>query len=249
MTVTVAALYRFAPLSDCADLRAPLETLCVELGVKGTLLLAPEGINGTVAGSTDGIATLLGRLRGGWIFGARLAGLSVRLSQAEAMPFGRLKVKVKREIVAFDGGLTDPTRRVGTYVAPADWNAVITDPDTLVIDTRNGFEVAMGSFAGATDPATTSFGDFRAFVAERLDPARDRRIAMFCTGGIRCEKASAYLLDQGFPEVLHLEGGILGYLAEVPPQESLWRGGCFVFDDRISLGHGLVPVPVAQEAA
>jgi UPF0176 protein len=249
MTVTVAALYRFAPLPDCADLRAPLETLCLDLSLMGTLLLAPEGINGTVAGSAEGIATLIDRLRGGWIFGERLAALSLRLSQAEAMPFGRLKVKVKREIVAFDGGATDPTRRVGTYVAPADWNAVIADPDTLVIDTRNGFEVAMGSFAGATDPATASFGDFRAFAAERLDPARHRRIAMFCTGGIRCEKASAYLLDQGFAEVLHLKGGILGYLAEVPPEQSLWRGGCFVFDERIALGHGLVPVPVAREAA
>ncbi len=249
MTVTVAAHYRFAPLPDCAELRAPLEDLCAELGLMGTILLAPEGINGTVAGSAEAIAALLGRLRGGWIFGDRLEGLSVRLSQADAMPFGRLKVKVKREIVAFDGGATDPTQRVGTYVAPADWNAVIRDPETLVIDTRNGFEVAMGSFEGATDPATTSFGDFRAFVDGALDPSRHRRIAMFCTGGIRCEKASAFLLDRGFPEVLHLKGGILAYLAEVPRDESLWRGGCFVFDDRIALGHGLVPVPVEQEAA
>jgi UPF0176 protein len=243
MTVKVAALYRFAPLPDCADLVAPLDALCVAHGIRGTLLLAPEGINGTVAGTIDAIDDLVAKLCDGWVFGDRLAGMELKFSAASAMPFGRLKVRVKREIVAFDGGATDPSRRVGTYVAPADWNALIADPETVVIDTRNAFEVAMGTFAGARDPGTVSFGQFRDYVARELDPARHRRIAMFCTGGIRCEKASAYLIDQGFAEVHHLKGGILAYLEQVPEAESLWRGGCFVFDGRVALGHGLAEVP------
>ncbi|MBY0363210.1 MAG: rhodanese-related sulfurtransferase [Phreatobacter sp.] len=243
MTVTVAALYRFASLPDCAALVAPVRELCVDLGIRGTLLLAPEGINGTVAGEAPAIGHLIARLTGGWVFGDRLAAMELKLSTAAVMPFGRLKVKAKREIVAFDGGVTDPSRRVRTYVAPADWNALISDPETVVIDTRNGFEVAIGTFEGARDPGTARFGDFRAYVGRELDPARDRRIAMFCTGGIRCEKASAYLVDQGFPEVHHLKGGILAYLEQVPERESLWRGGCFVFDGRVALGHGLAEVP------
>jgi len=243
MTVKVAALYRFARLLDCADLVAPLRELCEELGIRGTLLLAPEGINGTVAGETAAIDDLLVRLAGGWIFGDRLAGMELKVSTAAAMPFGRLKVKAKREIVAFDGGATDPSRRVGTYVAPADWNALIADPETVVIDTRNAFEVAIGTFHGARDPGTVSFSQFRDYAARELDPVRHRRVAMFCTGGIRCEKASAYLIDQGFAEVLHLKGGILAYLEQVPEAESLWRGGCFVFDERVALGHGLAEVP------
>jgi UPF0176 protein len=243
MTVKVAALYRFAPLPDCADLVAPLDALCVAHGIRGTLLLAPEGINGTVAGTIDAIDALVAKLSGGWVFGDRLAGMELKFSTASAMPFGRLKVRVKREIVAFDGGATDPSRRVGTYVAPADWNALIADPETVVIDTRNAFEVAIGTFEGARDPGTVSFGQFRDYVARELDPARHRRIAMFCTGGIRCEKASAYLIDQGFAEVHHLKGGILAYLEQVPEAESLWRGGCFVFDGRVALGHGLAEAP------
>ncbi len=243
MTVRVAALYRFAPLPDCADLVSPLAEFCAALGVKGTLLLAPEGINGTVAGDAGAIDALLSRLTAGWIFGERLTGMELKLSTAAAMPFARLKVKAKREIVSFDGGITDPSRRVGTYVAPAEWNTLIGDPGTVVIDTRNAFEVAIGTFEGARDPGIASFGDFRSFVDNNLDPARDRRIAMFCTGGIRCEKASAYLLDRGFAEVHHLKGGILAYLAEVPAADSLWRGGCFVFDGRLALGHGLAEIP------
>ncbi|AVO45369.1 rhodanese-related sulfurtransferase [Phreatobacter cathodiphilus] len=243
MTVRVAALYRFAPLPDCADLVAPLAEFCAALGVKGTLLLAPEGINGTVAGEAGAIDALVSRLSAGWVFGDRLAGMELKLSTAAAMPFARLKVKAKREIVSFDGGVTDQSRRVGAYVAPADWNALISDPGTVVVDTRNAFEVAIGTFEGARDPATASFGDFRGFVDRELDPARDRRIAMFCTGGIRCEKASAYLLDRGFAEVHHLKGGILAYLEQVPAADSLWRGGCFVFDGRLALGHGLAEVP------
>ena len=243
MTVKVAALYRFAPLPDCAALVAPLADLCAGLGIRGTLVLAPEGVNGTVAGDPAAIDNLVARLSGGWIFGDRLAGMELKASTAAAMPFGRLKVKAKREIVAFDNGVTDPTRRVGTYVAPADWNALIADPETIVIDTRNAFEVAIGTFEGARDPGTVSFGQFRDYVARELDPARDRRIAMFCTGGIRCEKASAYLIDRGFAEVHHLKGGILAYLEQVQEAQSLWRGGCFVFDDRVALGHGLAEVP------
>lgn len=243
MTVKVAALYRFAALPDCAALVAPLAELCSALGIRGTLLLAPEGINGTVAGESAAIDHLLARLAEGWIFGERLAGMELKLSTASAMPFGKLKVKAKREIVSFDGGVTDPSRRVGAYVAPSEWNVLISDSGTVVIDTRNAFEVAIGTFEGARDPGTTSFSDFRSFVDHELDPARDRRIAMFCTGGIRCEKASAYLLDRGFAEVHHLKGGVLAYLEQVPPAESLWRGGCFVFDGRLALGHGLAEVP------
>jgi len=247
MTVKVAALYRFVPLPDHADLVGPLAELCADLGIRGTLLLAPEGINGTVAGSDAAIDALVGKLNGGWVFGNRLAGMELKVSRAAAMPFGRLKVKVKREIVAFDGGVTDPTLRAGTYVEPMDWNALIADPDTLVIDTRNGFEVAIGTFEGAADPRTATFGAFRDYAARELDPARHRRIAMFCTGGIRCEKASAYLLERGFPEVHHLKGGILAYLEQVPAERSLWRGGCFVFDGRVALGHGLAEMPEAAK--
>ncbi len=243
MSRKVAALYRFVPLPDHAALQPGLRALCEGLGIKGTLLLAPEGINGTVAGEADAVDQLIHALRRGPLFGGRLAELDVKFSAASTMPFKRLKVKAKREIVAFDGGATDPARRAGTYVAPADWNALIDDPDVLVIDTRNAFEVAIGTFEGAADPATTTFGEFRDYVAEKLDPARHRRIAMFCTGGIRCEKASAYLLDKGFAEVFHLKGGILDYLAAVPEAESRWRGGCFVFDERVALGHGLAEVP------
>ncbi|WP_296575973.1 rhodanese-related sulfurtransferase [Phreatobacter sp.] len=247
MAVKVAALYRFAPLPDCADLVAPLRELCAELGIRGTLLLAPEGINGTVAGTDEAIDDLVAKLSGGWVFGNRLAGMELKFSTASALPFGRLKVRVKREIVAFDGGATDPSQRVGTYVAPADWNALIADSETVVIDTRNAFEVAIGTFVGARDPGTVSFGQFRDYVARELDPARHRRIALFCTGGIRCEKASAYLIDQGFAEVHHLKGGILAYLEQVPERESLWRGGCFVFDGRVALGHGLAEAPETAE--
>ena len=247
MTVKVAALYRFVPLPDHADLVGPLAELCADLGIRGTLLLAPEGINGTVAGEAAAIDALVARLSGGWIFGDRLAGMELKFSTSLAMPFRRLKVKAKREIVAFDGGVTDPTRRVGTYVAPADWNALIVDPETIVIDTRNAFEVAIGTFEGARDPGTVTFGEFRDYVARELDPSRHRRIAMFCTGGIRCEKASAYLIDQGFGDVRHLKGGILAYLEQVPAETSLWRGGCFVFDGRVALGHGLAEVPETAE--
>jgi UPF0176 protein len=178
-------------------------------------------------------------LQCGALFGGRLDNLELKLSHAAAMPFQRLKIRLKKEIVTLGDRHTDPTRQVGVYVDPADWNTLIAGPDTLVIDTRNAFEVAMGTFPGAVDPGIRSFGQFKDFAARHLDPAKHRRIAMFCTGGIRCEKASAYLLARGFAQVYHLKGGILRYLEGVPQAESRWRGECFVFDDRVALGHGL----------
>jgi len=239
MTYKVATFYQFAALPDFRGLREPLRAICADLELKGSVLLAPEGVNGTLAGGADAIVALVEELRHGALFGGRLDKLELKFSQASTMPFQRLKVRLKREIVTFGDPATDPTRQVGVYVDPADWNALIATPDTLVIDTRNAFEVAMGTFAGALDPGIESFGQFKDFAACHLDPARHRRVAMFCTGGIRCEKASAYLLARGFAEVYHLKGGILKYLEGVPEAESRWRGECFVFDDRVALGHGL----------
>jgi UPF0176 protein len=178
-------------------------------------------------------------LQHGALFGGRLDHLELKFSSASEMPFQRLKVRLKKEIVTLGDTAVDPTRQVGTYVEPSDWDELIAAPDTLVIDTRNAFEVAMGTFEGAVDPGLKSFGQFKEFAARQLDPAKHKRIAMFCTGGIRCEKASAYLLAQGFNEVYHLKGGILRYLEGVPEEESRWHGECFVFDERVALGHGL----------
>jgi UPF0176 protein len=239
MPLKVAALYQFAALPDFRELREPLRALAAGLGIKGSVLLAHEGINGTVAGSDEGIDAFVGELQHGPLFGGRLDNLELKFSSASEMPFQRLKVRLKKEIVTLGDTAVDPTQRVGTYVEPSDWNELISAPDTLVIDTRNAFEVAMGTFEGAIDPGLRSFGQFKEFAAKRLDPAKHRKIAMFCTGGIRCEKASAYLLAQGFDEVYHLKGGILRYLEGVPEQESRWRGECFVFDERVALGHGL----------
>jgi UPF0176 protein len=235
----VAALYQFTPLPDFRALREPLRALCAGLSVKGTVLLAGEGINGTVAGMPGAIDALIAELQTGTLLSGRLDNLELKFSDASAMPFARLKVRLKKEIVTLGDPATDPTRAVGIYVGPKDWNDLIAAPDTLLIDTRNAFEVAMGSFEGALDPQLARFGEFKDFVAQRLDPDRHRRIAMFCTGGIRCEKASSHLLSRGFKEVYHLKGGILKYLEDIPESESRWRGECFVFDDRIALGHGL----------
>ena len=221
MSHKVAAFYQFASLPDFRDLREPLRALCSDLALKGSVLLAHEGINGTLAGSPEAIDQFVAALRHGDLFGGRLDHLELKFSFATMMPFGRLKVRLKKEIVTFGHATTDPTRQVGAYVEPKDWNDLIAAPDTVLIDTRNAFEVAIGTFEGA------------------IDPARDRKIAMFCTGGIRCEKASSYLLAQGFAEVYHLKGGILNYLENVEESESRWRGECFVFDDRVALGHGL----------
>ena len=235
----VAAFYQFAALPDFRELREPLRAVCAGLALKGSVLLAHEGINGTLAGQPEAIAALVEELQCGALFSGRLDNLELKFSRAAAMPFQRLKIRLKKEIVTLGDSHTDPSRQVGVYVDPADWNALIAGPDTLVIDTRNAFEVAMGTFPGAVDPGIRSFGQFKDFAARHLDPARHRKVAMFCTGGIRCEKASAYLLARGFTQVYHLKGGILRYLEGVPEAESRWRGECFVFDDRVALGHGL----------
>ena len=239
MPYKVAAFYQFAALPDFRDLREPLRAICADLKLNGSVLLAHEGINGTLAGEAGAIGELAGELRDGALFGGRLDNLELKFSQASAMPFQRLKIRLKKEIVTLGETGIDPTRQVGVYVEPADWNELIAAPDTLLIDTRNAFEVAMVTFEGALDPGIRSFGQFREFAARRLDPAKHRKVAMFCTGGIRCEKASAYLLSCGFAQVYHLKGGILKYLEGVPEAESRWRGECFVFDDRVALGHGL----------
>ncbi|MGB3899016.1 MAG: rhodanese-related sulfurtransferase [Mesorhizobium sp.] len=232
----VAALYRFCRLERFEALREPLLKLCEVERLKGTLLLAPEGINGTVAGSEAGISALMAYLEAVPEFD----GLEVKYSTAVAMPFHRMKVRLKREIVTMGVETIDPLQSVGTYVEPADWNALISDPDTVVIDTRNGYEVSLGTFAGAVDPQTTSFREFPQWVEEHRAELDGRKVAMFCTGGIRCEKATAYVKSLGIDSVFHLKGGILKYLEEVRAAESLWQGECFVFDERVSVAHGLV---------
>ena len=233
--IRVAALYRFAPLADHAALRAPLAGLCHARGIRGTLLLAGEGINGTVAGAPDAIAELVSWL--GCVPG--LAGLDVKYSEAATMPFHRMKVRLKKEIVTMGVEGIDPPRDAGAYVEPEEWNALIADPDTVVVDTRNDYEVALGTFRGAVDPGTASFTDFPGWARDNADALRGRKVAMFCTGGIRCEKATAYMRALGLDEVYHLRGGILRYLEQVRPEDSLWNGECFVFDERVSVVHGL----------
>ena len=239
MSHKVAAFYQFVALPDFEELREPLRNMCVALGIKGIVLLAAEGINGTVAGTDVAIDALVNQLQNGDLFGRRLDNLELKFSTAAEMPFQRMKVRLKKEIVRLGDPQTDPNDKVGVYVDAKDWNALVSRPDVLVIDTRNAFEVEMGSFEGALDPHLTRFGEFPDFASRALDKNKHRKIAMFCTGGIRCEKASSYLLSQGFGEVYHLKGGILKYLEEIPVDQSLWRGECFVFDQRIALGHGL----------
>ena len=233
--VVVAALYRFVRLPDYRELRKPLLDNCRAIGLKGTLLLAPEGINGTVAGSRSAIDRLRARL----LADPRFRDMEYKESLAIGMPFYRMKVKLKREIVTLGESAADPTRRVGSYVDPNDWNALINNPEVLVVDTRNDYEVAVGTFQRAVNPKTESFRDFPAFVREQLSPEKHRAVAMFCTGGIRCEKATSLLLAEGFEAVYHLKGGILKYLETVPASDSLWQGECFVFDQRVSVRHGL----------
>jgi len=231
----VAALYRFVRLDRCDELRAPLAAFCCGRGIKGTLLLAREGINGTVAGSEKAIAELIAHLEDMPEF----AGLEVKYSSADEMPFHRMKVRLKKEIVTMGVADIDPLADAGAYVAPSDWNALIGDPGTVVIDTRNDYEVRLGTFAGALDPETQSFRDFPAWVERHRAELEGKKVAMFCTGGIRCEKATAYVRSLGIEDVFHLKGGILKYLEEVPASESLWQGECFVFDERVSVAHGL----------
>lgn len=234
---TIAALYHFTRFPDPAKLKGPLQALAEAQGIKGSLLIAAEGINGTIAGSRAGIDAMLAHLRA--LPGC--ADLEHKESFAEAQPFGRMKVRLKREIVTMGQPDIDPRARVGHYVAAQDWNALISEPDVAVIDTRNDYEVEIGTFRSAVDPGTRSFRDFPAWWQANKDRFHNKRIAMFCTGGIRCEKSTNYLLGQGVPEVYHLKGGILKYLEEVPEAESLWQGQCYVFDQRVSVGHGLVP--------
>ena len=235
MSTVVAALYHFVTLEDYRELREPLLDLCREAGVKGTLLLASEGINGTIAGTREGIDRVLEYLKSD----PRLAGLEHKESFDETMPFYRMKVKLKREIVTMGVEGIDPNLVVGTYVKPEDWNKLVNDPDVLLIDTRNDYEYSIGTFKGAVDPHTTSFREFPEYVRSNLDPSKQKKVAMFCTGGIRCEKASAFMLQEGFEEVYHLQGGILKYLEEVPEQDSTWEGECFVFDNRVAVNHQL----------
>lgn len=247
MTYKVAALYQFVALPDYVQLREPLRRFCETLGLKGTLLLAREGINGTLAGESAAIDDLIAELCDGGLFGGRLDNLELKFSSAATMPFQRLKIRLKKEIVTLGDPTVDPTRKVGSYVAADEWNRLLEEPDVVLIDTRNAFEVAMGTFDGAVDPRIARFSDFRDFVRRELDPRRDKKIAMFCTGGIRCEKASAFMLSQGFEDVYHLKGGILKYLEQIPESESRWNGTCFVFDERIALGHGLVEMPTSMD--
>ena len=235
--VSVAALYQFTRFDDPAALRTPLLAACERAGIKGTLLLAREGINGTIAGLPEALETVLAHIRA--LPGC--AGLEVKFSAAPEMPFHRMKVRVKREIVTMGEPDIDPTLSVGTYVDPNDWNALIANPDTLVIDTRNDYEVAVGTFTGAVDPGTPSFRDFPAwFRAHREELlSGKKKVAMFCTGGIRCEKSTSFLRAEGVEEVYHLKGGILKYLEHVPEDQSLWQGECFVFDERVTVRHGL----------
>lgn len=235
MNYTVAAFYQFTPLPDAPARRLALKEALTPLGLCGTLLVAPEGINGTLAGSVEAIDALLTLLHAE----VGLPRAAVKFSHAPEKPFPRLKVRLKREILTFGQPQADPSVQTGTPVAPQDWNALLADPAVLLLDTRNAYETRLGSFAGATDPGLSQFTDFVDYARQTLNPARHTKIAMFCTGGIRCEKASSFLLSEGFAEVYQLEGGILKYLEDVPAAESRWQGDCYVFDHRMAVGPGL----------
>lgn len=233
--IVVAALYQFVNLADYKDKQAPLREFCKKYGVKGTLLLAKEGINGTIAGDREGIDAVVAYLKSSGPF----YNLEYKESSAAVMPFMRLKIKLKKEIVTFGEPAADPIQMVGTYITPKDWNALIANPEVMTIDTRNDYEVMIGSFKGAVNPKTDTFKDFVDYTQKNLMHHKDKPIAMFCTGGIRCERSTAYLKAIGFKEVYHLKGGVLKYLEEIPQEESLWEGECFVFDQRVSVKHGL----------
>lgn len=238
---TVAALYHFTPFADPALVRGPLLALCRSHDIRGTLLLAQEGINGTIAGSEEGINAVLAHIRN--LDGC--ASLEWKISYNDRMPFHRMKVRLKKEIVTMGQPEIDPLKSVGRYVAPEEWNTLISDPDTVVIDTRNDYEFAVGTFRNAIDPNTKTFREFpkwfRQFRDERLKDGKPTKVAMFCTGGIRCEKATAFVREEGIDDVFHLKGGILKYLEVIPQEKSLWDGECFVFDHRVTVGHGLKP--------
>lgn len=231
----VCALYKFVTLENYEAMRQPLLDAMLENHIKGTLLLAAEGINGTISGPREGIDNLLAYLNAD----VRINPVSSKESLHDDAPFYRTKVKLKKEIVTLGVEGIDPLKTVGTYVKPQEWNALISDPDVTVIDTRNDYEIEIGTFKHAIDPKTQTFREFPEYVKEHLDPSKNKKVAMFCTGGIRCEKSTAYLKEQGFDEVYHLEGGILQYLEDVPKEESLWEGDCFVFDNRVAVNHDL----------
>lgn len=234
--ITVTALYKFVSLPDYRSLQPGLLGFCGSRGLKGTLLLAPEGINGTVAGDDEAVTALHRRLKSD----PRFTDIEHKESRCAQNPFARMKVRLKKEIVSMGVPEVDPTRTVGTYVDPGDWNELISDPETVLIDTRNDYEVAIGTFQGAIDPHTVNFRDFPDWFRQNAGRFHNKpKIAMFCTGGIRCEKATAFVKAEGFEDVFHLKGGILKYLETVPEEQSLWQGECFVFDDRVSVGHGL----------
>ncbi|WP_018689081.1 rhodanese-related sulfurtransferase [Ahrensia kielensis] len=233
--IVVAALYHFARFERFADLQAPLTQICEANGIVGTLLLASEGINGTIAGTREGIDSILSYIRSQPEF----AELEHKESFADKLPFYRLKVRLKKEIVAMGVPETDPTKIVGTYVEPEDWNDLIDDPDTVVIDTRNDYEIKVGTFKNAINPETDAFREFPDWVKRNENLLKGKKIAMFCTGGIRCEKSTAYVKSLGYDDVFHLKGGILKYLENVPQEESTWDGECFVFDERVAVKHGL----------
>ncbi|WNC70122.1 rhodanese-related sulfurtransferase [Thalassotalea nanhaiensis] len=231
----VCALYKFVTLENFEQLRKPIHSAMETNDVKGTLLIANEGINGTIAGTREGIDNVLAFLQAD----ERLANLSHKESFTDEAPFKRCKVKLKKEIVTMGVEGIDPKQVVGTYVKPQDWNALISDPEVLLVDTRNDYEIEIGTFKYAVNPETETFREFPQYVKENLDPTKHKKVAMFCTGGIRCEKSTAYMKEQGFDEVYHLEGGILKYLEEVPQEDTLWQGDCFVFDDRVAVDHSL----------
>jgi UPF0176 protein len=238
-TYLTTAMYHFVSLPHFKTLREPLLQFCTSREIKGTLLLADEGINGTLAGSEKSILELLSYLKTDPLFEGNFKGLGHKESWSDKHPFYRMKVKLKKEIVTLGVPGVSPTKIVGTYVKPQDWNAIISDPEVVLIDTRNDYEYAIGSFKNAVNPKTNTFREFPEYVKTQLDPKKQKKVAMFCTGGIRCEKASSYMISEGFEEVYHLEGGILKYLEEVKLEESLWQGECFVFDQRIAIKHGL----------
>ncbi|MCJ8279391.1 MAG: rhodanese-related sulfurtransferase [Rivularia sp. ALOHA_DT_140] len=237
MSVIVVALYKFVKLLDYTEIKQPLLSICEANEIKGTILLAEEGINGTIAGSRQGIDSVINYL----LSDSRFTDLEYKESTAECPPFQRMKVKLKKEIVTLGVAEVNPNQQVGTYVNPKDWNEIISNPEVTVIDTRNDYEVSIGTFKRAENPQTESFREFPEYASKNLKPEKNKKVAMFCTGGIRCEKATSNLISQGFEEVYHLKGGILKYLEEVPPEESLWSGECFVFDERVAVGHGLEP--------
>lgn len=234
--LTIATFYKFVSIDNCPELQTVVRDYCEQHQILGTILLATEGINGSIAGTAEAVATTLNYLRQD----PRFTDLQHQASTCPGKPpFSKLKIKIKSEIVTFRTDQSDPTAQVGTYVAPQDWNALISDPDVILIDTRNDYEVEVGTFAGAIDPQTSSFNELPTYITQNLDPQKHLKVAMFCTGGIRCEKATAWMLAAGFQEVYHLQGGIINYLKQIPATESKWQGECFVFDDRVAVTHGL----------